>query len=240
MNLFFFNRQKKSSFTESGLLPNKYFIAVYTNQVKDYCDDMFFNRLSELYNKNEVHIVDNSKNNEYYLKLKSKWGHLENFRFYYLEEPLNPAETLFHRRVTESVLLLRKTFLQTSLLYFMIIESDVIPPADILTRFDNDISILNKKDKNWGVLAALYHRGFDNFKRKNLHRKYHVLSGCTVYKRALIEKYPFRWSLENFKAFPDAWICWDAKHEYKFYNDHNIICGHVENQFTGTRRSKES
>lgn len=215
----------------------KYFIAAYTNEVKDYCDKKFFTRLHTLSKNCPVHIVDNTEEQDYYNKCRRKFSY-ENFTFYHLAVDIEPRKSLFQRRVTESVLLLREKFLATNYPYFLIIESDVIPSRRLLKKLDKTISTLDSLDRYWGILGGLYHLSFHNYKLEGIQQTYHALSGCSVYKRSLIEKYPFRWSEENMGAFPDAWICYDAKKEYTFYNDHNISCKHLENKKTGTRYSK--
>lgn len=214
---------------------NDYFIAIYTNQVKDYCDENFFNNVFLLSKGNPVHVVDNTIGNQYYEKLKKMFSTFENFHLYKTDIDEQPKKTQFHRNVSESVNLLRDIFLKTGYKKFLIIESDVLPPENLIQRLESSINLLNDK---WGILGAHYYSGFHDYNKKYIYNIYHALSGCTVYNRKLIEKYSFRWSEENMAAFPDAWICYDAGKEYEIYNDGSIICRHLFYK-TGGKYSKK-
>lgn len=215
---------------ETNVKKNKYFIAIYTNLCKDYCDKEFFTRINELKKDNHVNIVDNSSGNNY---LKRLFG-LTKANVYKVNVPVEPKQTQFLRNVTESVSALRQDFLQKGDEdYFLIIESDVIPPVDLLDRFDKTIETL---PKDWGILGGLYYQGFHDYTKTGVHKTHHALSGCTVYRRSLVEKYPFRWSVDNLGAFSDAWICYDAGQEFGIYNDHDIRCEHLHT-IHGSRQS---
>ena len=48
---------------------NKYFIAVYTNECKDYCDEKFFGNLLKIKGDNYLSVVDNTKGDKYFKRL---------------------------------------------------------------------------------------------------------------------------------------------------------------------------
>lgn len=218
-------------------MKNKYFIAIYTHECKDYCDKKFFAWIHYICEGNPVYIVDNSKGYNYLTRLAEITEGF-NFNLYKLTVEQQPKKTLFLRNVADSVNLLRDKFLKSDCDYFLIIESDVLPPEDMIAKFDYATYYLNKNDpddfdvekkKPWGIVGGHYYKGFHDYSSmKGLYPTHHALSGCTVYKRELIEKYPFRWSEENLGAFPDAWICVDAGQEYNIYNDGSIECEHLE------------
>ena len=220
------------------MIKHSFFIAVYTNEVKSYCDKEFFMNLHHISNGNTVHVVDNSEDRHYIEKLKEICQGFTNFTFYYIDVERSPKNSLFHRRVTNSVMLLREIYLLTNLPYFFIIESDVIPPYSLFSEWDKRIEYLDQTDPDWGILGALYHDKFHLYFLDGLQQSYHALSGCTVYKRSLVLDYPFRWSEDDMNSFPDAWICWDAKNDYNIYNDHDVRCLHLENPKTGTRYTR--
>ena len=209
-------------------LKNKFFTAIYTNEVKDYAVESFFKPLKNI---DLGGVVDNSKDKTYYLKLQ-KYTKLP---VYHLDIPYEPKQTLFQRNVTESVQFLRKKFLESDCEYFLILESDVIVTEDILERLDNTIK---KLPKDWGALGCLYYEGFHDYTRAGIQQTTHVLSGATVYKREAIEKIDFRWSMDNLGAFPDAWWSIDAGQSYSLWNDHAIRATHLHN-INGTRYSKQ-
>lgn len=207
---------------------SKFFIAIYTNEVKDYAVQAFFAPLAGF---TVGGVVDNSTNKIYHDKLKG----FTSLPVYHLDIPYEPKQTLFQRNVAESVQFLREKFLATDCEYFVILESDVIVTPDFLDRLSNSIK---KLPKDWGALGCLYYEGFHNYGKAGLQKTIHVLSGATVYRRQAIEKYPFRWSIDNLGAFPDAWWSIDAGKEYSLWDDHAIRFKHLHNT-NGTRYSKQ-
>lgn len=212
-----------------------YLIGIYTNEVKDYCDKDFIDNVYKLSQGRDVVLIDNSQSLRYYNRLLQLTDEYDNFTVHHIEVPYDPKATLFHRNVTTSVLFLRDLFLKGNYDYLFIIESDVFPPEDVIAKFEDSIKQID--DKNLGILGGLYYVGFHNYKLKGLQKTHHVLSGCTIYKRELIEKYPFRYDEKDLGPFPDAWICFDAGKEYSLWNNHDIICEHRHN-VNGTRYSK--
>jgi hypothetical protein len=206
------------------------FCAVYTHQSKRYCDDIFFNSLLTNIDGDCVHVIDNSNDSQRYcnsIKERFKLKFVEN-----LDIPIHPQQTTFHRKVTESVSYLRKMFLTTECKYFLIVESDVILTNQNTVK--TLVSTIENLPANTGAVGALYYEGFHDYTLTGVQQVPHVLSGCTLYKRELIEKYPFRYDPDNLIPFPDAWICIDAKHEFSFYNNHELICTHAHTK-DGTR-----
>lgn len=225
-------------------MEHKYFIAVYTNEVKDYCDEEFFDNLYSLSGGEPVFVLDNTIEINYYNKLNAYFTErkFNNFRIDHLDIPEYPKESQFQRNVCSSVNSLRKMYLKdTDLPYFLIIESDVIPPIDLLEKFENTIVQLDTAQPDWGIAGGLYYQGFHNYDfdstLTSLEKTHHCLSGCTVYKREVIEKYPFRYDPENLAPFPDALISYDAGKQFTLWNDHRIKCEHLHNQH-GLRISK--
>jgi len=220
---------------------SKYFIAVYTNACKDYCDQVFFKRLSEVTRSGNYYmtsIVDNTDQlkNQYYLRLQQIILGLTPQRWKLTQIPIVKCDRQFHVNVGQSVAVLREEFLQSGCDRFLIIESDVIPPVDLLESLEKSIEQL---PEDWGILGGLYYQGFHDYTLTGIQPTHHALSGCTVYRREVIEQYPFRISAENWAAFPDAWICHDVTQDgkYKIFNDHDIQCEHLH--FDGySRQSK--
>jgi len=225
---------------------NKFFICSYTNKCKDYCDKQFLDRIKELKGSNPFTIVDNTERIEYVRRLRAlaPWASIHK-----VMTPTKPKNSRFQRNVTESVNYLRELFLASNLPYFLIIESDVIPPKDLLERLKKAIEHLNLRQSGviingesriylnpWGIIGGLYYKGFHNYELEGIKQTHHVLSGCTVYKRELIEKIPFRYDPENLGPFPDALISADSGKEYSLWNDHDIICDHLHAE-NGTRMS---
>jgi len=209
-------------------------IGVYTNEVKDYCDQAFLDNVHALAEGNSVLVVDNSPNIEYTQRLKELCKEYSNFTVSRIEVYYQPKNTLFHRNVTESVNYIREQFLQGRFDSLLIIESDVFPPHNLLKQLEHSIKQL---PSTWGILGGIYYKGFHDYTLKGLQQTHHVLSGCTLYKRSLIENYPFRYNPLDLAPFPDALISYDAGKLYTLWNDHHIICEHREN-INGIRYSK--
>jgi len=206
------------------------FICTYTNKCKDYCDKQFFDNLKIISGENEPVVVDNTVGTDYTPKLLS----MGVFVVPLWVDP-SPERTFFLRSVANSANVLRDIFLASGEDHFLVIESDVTPPHDLLVRLSKRVEELGD---DWGAIGALYYPGFHDYSLKGLQQTHHVLSGCTLYNRKLIESTPFRWSEENLDAFPDAFMSLDAKEKgYKLYNDHDIHCGHLYNLKNGSRVS---
>lgn len=220
-------QEHRSAFTERN---SKVFIGSYTNVVKDYCDKKFYENLHKLSKGNEVHIVDNSIGLRYFDHIKSLCKDYENFHFKHIMVPLIPKESVFQRRVIESANYLRQLFLDSGCEYFITIESDILPPIDVIESFKASIK---KLPDNWGMLGAMYHgqhggKGFHDLGKevKGLYQPKQVLCGCTIYNRKLVEKYPFRWDKNDLRHFHDYWMVQDAQKEFSFWDDRDIDCEH--------------
>ncbi len=197
------------------------FIAVYTNECKSYCDELFFNTLlNSNIEQAKVSVIDNSITG-YVNRLKILCNNKAEVN--HIDVSRGNQRTLFLRNVTESLLKLREQFLKTNCKYFIILESDVCPiDKEWLNYF---MEVIDKAD----IIGGLYYHGFhgdDLFFSNDIVYVNHVLSGCTLYKREIIEKYSFRWDENNLGAFPDAWICQDAKN-YRIANYCKIKCNHI-------------
>lgn len=223
----------------------KYFIATYTNWCKEYCDEQFFKRLGEIAGDHPVMIADNTDPDIFDYQVRLSSLSIEYIRRSIINFTFpGKLERQFHHNVNESLRVIRERFLKSDAKYLLLIESDVIPPVDLLERFDDSIDFIewfgdDTKEMNWGAIGALYYNGFHDFKKGGMWSTHHVLSGCTVYKREVIERYPFRISADNWAAFPDAWICDDINKDgiYSLWNDHDIRCEHIEHTSPG-RKSK--
>lgn len=217
---------------------NDFFIAVYTNSVKDYCDQKFFANLAKLGEGVQICVVDNSEGQGYLERLKQivpPWSEIVK-----LEVSKEPRKSRFQRNVADSVNDLRDEFLTTDKKYFLIIESDVLPPTDLIERLSGAIDELdtNYSFTPWGILGCIYYQGFHDYDLEGLQQTTHVLSGCTVYKRELLREEPFRYNPDHLGAFPDAWMSIDAQAlHYTLFDDHRIICKHLHTR-TGARMSR--
>lgn len=203
----------------------KYLIGIYTNQVKSYCDKRFFDRIKKL--NCDYLVVDNTRLLNYIDKLErmgiqnSIWADI----------PEQPKHTQFLRNVTISANIIRDYFLKRNYENLFIIESDVLVPLNVFELFEKAI----KKAENWAAIGGIYYHGFHNYNKASrdlLEKTHHVLSGCTIYTREIIEIFEFRYDEQaNIGAFPDAWLSYDINNatDKNLYNYYAIVCNHMLN-----------
>lgn len=228
----YYDLLKKTQEQDNELTPfpesKDFFIAIYTNKCKEYCDKKFF---ENLFNSNigeaSVNVCDNSTDLTYKERLEDICRLKANVYHIDVVEPR--MNIRFLRNVTESVLLLREKFLEGDWKYFVILESDVLPQDEDWLKYF--LEVIDQAD----VIGGLYYMGFHNPDLwegpPRLVETHHVLSGCALYTRGFIEKIPFRWSEENLGAFSDAWASFDAKrngNNFRLANYTKIQCDHLE------------
>jgi len=214
---------------------SKFFIAVYTHEVKSYCDVEFFTNILKFTSKDyALHIVDNTEHEGYANKLKNICDNLclKVDSITHLNIPPNPHNTNFHRKVRDSVNLLRDKFLESDCEYFLIIESDVITPSNVLEKF---LDVINKAD----LIGAIYYRTIHKDEWFNPEHceliSTNVFSGCTLYKRNVIEKIAFRIDETDLASFPDSNMSLDANRSgFKTALYTGIKCEHAHSS-CGTR-----
>lgn len=202
----------------------KFFVVSYTNKVKNYCEVEFFKRFNEIALGHLSLVVDNTPGRDYF-------EHIVHLTPYvaHIDVDREPVGSLFQRNVALSAEFCRQKFLESGADVMVIIESDVIPPGSLLSELDKTITHLGHSEGNrpWGIIGGLYYPGFHDFSLDGLHETQHVLSGCTAYRRSLLEEHPFRYDPNNLAAFSDAFMSMDAGAKYTLWNDHSIICRHL-------------
>lgn len=207
----------------------RFFICTYTNRVKDYCDTEFLDRLAKISKGiHPVLIVDNTNDDgEYSSRLITLTHKYPNINVSWLMVPSHPQESKFQRNVCQSVNLCRDEFLMSGCSHMLIIESDVLPPEDLLDRLEESVLFLEGED--WGIVGGLYYKGFHDYSLRGINQTHHVLSGCSLYNRQLIVSTPFRYEPTALGAFPDAWMSVDATAKgFTLWNNHDILCEHLE------------
>ena len=204
---------------------NDFFIAVYTTYAKRYCDAKFFKRLGEIAGDEYISVIDNSQYTEYIKTLEDLCkNHLKNYSLKHIDIP--PGDRLFLRAVSESVCLLQDEFLKSDKKYFLILESDVYPKDD--ETLEEFLSVLEYGD----IIGGVYYPGphaeeWFSPDYSEIHFSF-VLSGCTLYKREVLEKIKFRIDMNNPNAFPDAYMYNDAKAAgFRAVNFTGIKCDHL-------------
>lgn len=207
------------------MVRNNIFLAIYTNAVKSYCDEAFFKNLSLIVTPYTlVNIVDNSKDANYALRLQSLCDKYNiKAQIHHIE--VDDGDYFFQRSVLLSVNYLRDLFLETECEHFVIIESDVIPPKNVIRRLTDSI----KCNPDFGAIGGVYYKGIHRFTSEALVEEDCVFSGCTIYQRELIEDRPFRWDINVEGCFPDSCMKYDAIEDgWRVGNIRNLQCLHIK------------
>jgi len=207
------------------------FIAVYTHQCKAYCDEEFFNNLfaSDI-GAASVNIIDNSLDTDYFHDLYGRY----NMRAYvdHVVVSRGDSKTQFLRNVEASLYGLRRMFLDGDYDYFVTLESDVKPRDKMWLHYF--IEVIDQAD----IVGGLYYEGFHSPDMwqgpPRVIPTHHALSGCTIYNRAVLERFAFRTVTEKPGIFPDAWMCLDARESgFKIANYTKIQCDHLIDNIGG-------
>lgn len=204
----------------------KVMIGSYIHECKRYCSDKFFKTLLDSNTGNaQITVIDNSETKDFSNELNRKYGK-HNIEIIHMTVPRIDKKTQFHRNVTESVNYLRRLFIDGDYDYLVLLESDVLPrDKEWLSYF---FDVIDKGD----IIGGLYYQGFGGHEHLNddvidVIPVYHVLSGCTLYKRDVIATIPFRYDKESLNSFPDALMSIDAgAMDYRLINYTRIRCDH--------------
>lgn len=204
---------------------SKVFLAIYTHEVKEYCDEQFFKNISMLSSMvDTVSIVDNSPTTSYLERIKSLCESY-NIKASFHHEKVENSPYRFQNSVLQSVNYLRDEFLKTDYDYFLIIESDVIPPLTAIKRL---VASMNY-NPDYGIIGAVYYHGIHEFDTKSLVEEDCVFSGCSMYRRELLEEVPFTWDINVAGCFPDSCMKYDAiQNGWRVGNIHNLQCEHIK------------
>ena len=126
--------------------PPRVLVGTVTYEGKDYVWDKFYSNIKTLeYPNYDFVIVDNTESKSYYSKLKRR-----GVNAFHVKRGAN-SRIAFAKSMNK----LRELFLQGDYDYLMIIESDLIPPKDIIQRL-----LSHQKD----VVGCMYNIGLMNSK----------------------------------------------------------------------------
>jgi len=209
-------------------------IGCTTADVKDYCLDKYIKAVKPLtYPNADILIVDNSKDNNYFEKIKK---HLPVIKAPYEEDVKD--------RIINSRNIIREKVLNENYDYFFSLEQDVIPPKDTIQR----LLAHNKKiisgvylklqqslQGPYALVALLYIEREpgkvgpmlpNEIIGKGLKQVSSSGLGCILIHKSVLEKVKFRYVKEK-PSYDDMWFCIDAKTQgFNIYADGNISCEH--------------
>jgi len=205
------------------------------SDMHEYCFNEFIkSRKSLTYKNHDILLVDNSKTDKFYKRIKEAGLPVE--RIEYREKARD--------RLIESRNLLRKHAIENGYDYFLNLDQDIMPPNDIVER------LIKHKKK---VVTALYFNpirlpktgeikirpviGFLEGTRVRFLKPEEMNkgivevdvcgSGCIIMHREVLEKVEFRYDKEG-EGFDDVMFVQDAKEKgYKVYADTSLVVKHL-------------
>ncbi len=221
----------------------KVLVGTPTSDSKDYCKDEFMGRAKNLsYKKYDIVIVDNSKDSNNY-KLFSKDNRINAI---YVKPKNKPIQTV----IAESHEAIRQYFLRGKYDYLLHLESDVIPPQDVIERlmihnlpivsamyfidFGHNSSLMAQQMEDFGERRETVNLkdGADlNMVDGKLHEVFGHGLGCCLIRRDVLEQISFRW--EPSAIFPDSFFAYDCDAiGFKKYIDTSTLCKHLNESWT--------
>ncbi len=204
----------------------------------EYCFDEFLENIKNLtYSNYKILLVDNSKEEDFFNKIKSK---VNIIRIPYFEK-MRDRVTIAHDE-------LRKYALKENFDYLLVLDQDIIPPRNIIEQL-----MQHKKD----AISALYFGHHEvNGENKIMPFAWSFISregtwgkvgyitdvaiqgndlieiafsgmGCVLLSKKILKKIKFRYD-ESIDAWDDRWLGYDIyKEGFKFYLDPRIKCKHL-------------
>ncbi|MAG20182.1 hypothetical protein CL618_01995 [archaeon] len=219
----------------------KILVGCPTSNHKEYCLDQYISSIKSLTYKNDILLIDNSENKDYYKKIKEKGIPVIKDKY---------RETA-RDRIIHSRNILRRLVLDNGYDYLFSLEQDVIPPKDVIERLlshKKDIIsgvyykkiYITVKDKEYTKIVPLLWKITKEDKEKKLmtyitdeELQTSLLNidmcglGCLLIHRNVLEKVKFRYEKQE-KSFDDTWFCKDAiKNNFKIYTDPTLKCKHL-------------
>ena len=204
----------------------------------EYCFDEFLNTIKNLTYKNyDILLVDNSKDDKYFNKIKDK---VNAVRIEYIEK--------MRERVVKSHNILRKEVLDKKYDYLLVLDQDVIPPPNVieqLIRHKKDaVSALFFGHHNIGVGKIVMPFAWVFIEKKDFWGEVGYLTeeeiwsnelieiayagmGCILIARNILEKVEFRYD-KSIDAWDDRWLGYDIhKNGFGYYLDTSVKCRHL-------------
>lgn len=227
----------------------KVFIATPHADRKNYCLEQYIEVINSLTYKNKVVMVaDNSDTNKN-SKLLTKLG-IKNIY-------IKPKRKSNIQYICESHNSLRSAFLRSDADIFFHLESDIIPPPDIIERLlatrkrvvgapyfigeGSDSHLIVQDIEEFGLEMKLTKRmddGTDFMYMDGKLKKAHTIGlGCIMIDRQTVDKVPFRWE-KGVDAHPDSFFSHDL-HMLKIpiYCDTSILCEHNNTGWSELKKS---
>ena len=205
----------------------------------EYCFDKFINNIKNLtYPNYEILLVDNSKEEKFYNKIKLL--NIKVIRMLHYEK--------MRDRVTNAHNKLREHALKENYDYLLILDQDIIPPKNVIEKliFHNKDAIsalyfghhdvngenlimpfawsFMEKKGFWGIVGYINDQAIQS---DNLIEIAFAGMGCILLNKKVLEKIKFRYD-PNIEAWDDRWLGYDlSKEGFKFYLYPKVVCKHL-------------
>lgn len=237
---------------ESKINMKKILVGSPVNEMYDYCIQEYVEAIKSLsYENYDILLVDNSKDDSFYNKLKSM--NIPVIKGEYFEEP---RDRMVHGRN-----ILKEKAINENYDFFLNIDQDVIPPKDIIERFlqhkkrvvtgvyfnygkFTPKKLGEKEGERHGDLFPTIWK-FTNKKDVLRQLKENELtgelvqigscgSGCLFIHHSVLKKINFHYTKEhdvlekNYFVFDDVYFCKDLMElKIPIYADTSMICKHL-------------
>lgn len=219
----------------------KVLVCAPQHESKDYCFDEWAERVKNLtYPNYEVLLADNSSDKEYLKKIKA-----HGFKTTYVKD--NGKGII--ARMAEAHEACREYCLRNNFDYMLHLETDVIPPFDVIERLmqhkKNVVSAIydifqGKERKLMVMLDEKTHRFVRGYRTNKyieqeeplffdgkLKRVFHAGLGCILIKSNVLEKFFFR-AVKGLDYHPDSHFANDLyQHNISIYADPTVYCKHL-------------
>lgn len=233
--------------------PPKVMIGIVTYDGKDYIWDEFIANVRKLnYPNVDIVVVDNTATKKYYSKLKRSLTQ-PNERVIHVQRGLNSREAQ-----SKSLNKLREVFLKGDYEYFMSIESDLIPPVDIIERLMSHgkpvVGAMYLIGHTWSetqpprpcLFATKPNKEGTGHDTYNIpaHEGWHYFGtglrlvhgcgiGCTLMRRNILENFKFWWTMEgNVPKHSDVLFYMDLNNRrIQIYVDADIYIPHFRSNW---------
>ena len=203
---------------------------------KRYCLDEYARGVKSLtYDKFDILLVDNSKDDLYFKDIKNAG----------LPAVKGSFSESARQRIVDSRNILRQKVIDENYDYFLSLEQDVIPMPDLiqkLLKHEKDIvsgvyfAYQKNNGINLGLKPVLWKKSGKD--KLDIMPEKEVLGprlieigacglGCALIHKDVLKKVKFRFSRE-YEGFDDMWFCYDSFNSgFKIYADTSAKCKHL-------------
>lgn len=224
--------------TASNIIKNKkVLIGTPHSDTKNYCIEDYIARVKSLTYKNyDVFVADNSISRKNY-KLLAKEG----FNTVHIKPKNHPVQKFMADSHDE----IRKYALRNNYDYLLHLESDIIPPADVIERlmihdlpivsamyminFGEESHLMAQEMENFGGIRETvnYKNGSDLLLADgNLKKVFHCGLGCVLIHKNILNLFEFRYE-KGKNLHPDGFFAFDTDAlGIQKYIDTSVLCEH--------------